>query len=456
MFRQKELSMKRNLRFAVAFLILFVAASPAPAGLILLNNHVEVFAQATADGTDSSGAIFPLVGEEQFIQTGSGRDGTVSIPASLAGSAQNYSAYANALSGDAVANGQTHGFISSIVLGNSALLIHGGGSAVASGEDFFGTYTPGIGYNGYAIGRSDSITQLQFQVDQPYNYQFTGLTSGKHDQPLNDARVGFGYQLSTGGGPLPSQGVLAPGYIYNVNGKAIGVDGIISTYDFFLSLSSVGPVGSVQEAPIVPAGFVPDSGGFVFNNIASGSWFDPPITEGYHYETTDGSLFTSILDFPTGFTSPFQVSVGGQLLGQFLPGQSVDFGTGVSAFDLTGIQPGVDVQDAAGFPLRLAFNTSTADFRMTPTTLATTAVPEPDSFALLGFGMLILLGYRKRRSFNRGKSARGSPARPALQSFNGAAVFQPRKGRGKRPRLDGCRCFNGAAVFQPRKAHRSR
>ena len=56
------------------------------------------------------------------------------------------------------------------------------------------------------------------------------------------------------------------------------------------------------------------------------------------------------------------------------------------------------------------------------------------------------------RSFNRGKNVSNSHTANFFRSFNGAAVFQPRKGdRRDLQHLISHICFNGAAVFQPRK-----
>jgi hypothetical protein len=81
------------------------------------------------------------------------------------------------------------------------------------------------------------------------------------------------------------------------------------------------------------------------------------------------SLFTSILDFPVGFADPFTVSTGSAVLGQFGPGQSVDFtrfGGGVTEFTVTGISPLADAANPVAFPLQLGFNTPTATFEMQP------------------------------------------------------------------------------------------
>ena len=121
--------------------------------------------------------------------------------------------------------------------------------------------------------------------------------------------------------------------------------------------------GGAQENPALPDSG--DAGGWAFDGAESGTWFDPPVVPGYRYTMTSASLFEAILDFPTGFDAPFTVTVGDTPLGEFSPGDVVSLG-GVSEFTITGIQPMVDAEDAAAFPIKLAFDTPTADFVMAP------------------------------------------------------------------------------------------
>lgn len=134
-------------------------------------------------------------------------------------------------------------------------------------------------------------------------------------------------------------------------------------------------VGIDQDEPIMPTNNNNNSNTFTFNNVPGGNWFDPPIVSSFNFTAEPGSLFAHVLDFPTGFSNPFIVSVGGTTLGQYLPGQSVDFssypGGGVSNFVISGINPGVDAADPLGFPIKLDFTTPTASFSMTG------VVPEP-------------------------------------------------------------------------------
>ena len=106
-------------------------------------------------------------------------------------------------------------------------------------------------------------------------------------------------------------------------------------------------------------------------------------------------------DFPPGFTSPFTVEANGQNLGSYSPGQIVDFTQfstgGVSNFRVTGINPLVDPANPTVFPLKLAFNTPTANFTMQGLTPAITAVPEPGTLALLAMAAGPVAGVAVRR-----------------------------------------------------------
>ncbi len=141
----------------------------------------------------------------------------------------------------------------------------------------------------------------------------------------------------------------------------------IGSSRIILTLSGVSP-GGTQNNPVLPGGMV--GGSFTFIGVITGAWFDPPTAEGFRYTMTSDSLFTKILDFPKGLGDRFTVTVGDEVLGEFGPGQEVDFtsfpGGGVKEFAVTGISPLADPEDPIAFPLKLAFNTEKADFMMTP------------------------------------------------------------------------------------------
>lgn len=157
--------------------------------------------------------------------------------------------------------------------------------------------------------------------------------------------------------------------------------------------SAVTAPGFDQNNPIMPG--LSNPGQFAFENIMSGRWFDPPATEGYTFQTTDGSKFTNILNFPSGFNTDFSVVVGGQVLGTFGAGDSVNFesflGGAVSQFQILGISPTVDSEDPLAFPIQLAFSTPTASFTMSA------IVPEPSTGLFAAMGAAALCLRRARR-----------------------------------------------------------
>jgi hypothetical protein len=125
--------------------------------------------------------------------------------------------------------------------------------------------------------------------------------------------------------------------------------------------------------PVMPNGTGTSSNGNVIwyfsTTCIAGCWFDPPMADGYVYETDGASRFTSIDDFPTGFGQPFEVVIDSGSLGTFGPGDSVDFsgepGGGVLSFTILGITPDVDASDPEAFPLQLSLDVAPATFTMT-------------------------------------------------------------------------------------------
>lgn len=114
------------------------------------------------------------------------------------------------------------------------------------------------------------------------------------------------------------------------------------------------PVTEGQQTALLPDRIV--KGVKIFDKAPSGAWFDPPANMGFQFVALDGSLFTSISGFPCAVapassdikTAPFNVLVKNEqgnyeIIGQYFPGQSVDFtkilGKGVSEFVISGIDP---------------------------------------------------------------------------------------------------------------------
>ncbi|MGD2180502.1 XDD3 family exosortase-dependent surface protein [Lusitaniella coriacea] len=133
----------------------------------------------------------------------------------------------------------------------------------------------------------------------------------------------------------------------------------------------------------------------IFENTFSHLWYDPDPEMGYTFRGQQDTLFTEILNFPCGLDADdkFTVSVGNLPLGEFQPGQSVNFSqlipgiTGVPEFTITGINPENDYTpfpSESQFASQLKFNVETPSF-----TIETfyVSVPEPNSVL-----SLILLG----------------------------------------------------------------
>jgi hypothetical protein len=164
--------------------------------------------------------------------------------------------------------------------------------------------------------------------------------------------------------------------------------------------------GSSQQNPIMPNVTLP--GLWSFFDVPTGKYIDPPTAYGFRYEMTSDSLFTQILDFPTGFNTPFTVLVKDILLGEFTVGNSVNFsnysrllgnllvGSGVKEFSVTGLN--VDPTNPAAFPIKLAFNTEKANLNMHAMLNEAEAVPEPSAMlGLFASGSFLVGVVRKRK-----------------------------------------------------------
>jgi PEP-CTERM motif len=165
--------------------------------------------------------------------------------------------------------------------------------------------------------------------------------------------------------------------------------------------------GLSQQNPIMPNVTLP--GFWSFFDVPTDRFIDPPTAYGFRYEITSDSLFTQILDFPTGFNTPFSVLVKDVLLGDFSVGKSVNFsnyssllgnllvgGSGVKEFSVTGLN--VDPTNPAAFPLKVAFNTDKANLNMHALLNEAEAVPEPSTMlGLVASGSFLVGVVRKRR-----------------------------------------------------------
>jgi len=135
-----------------------------------------------------------------------------------------------------------------------------------------------------------------------------------------------------------------------------------------------------------------------------------PIEKGFEFVATDDTLFTEILDFPVGEDDLFTVMVDDLILGEFSPGDRVDFlsllGSGVSRFKVTDIDYFIGNTEETYFPIQLAFDKNVGSFKMRPIVTEEETkkqkVPESNSvWGLIGlgvFGVWKFIGLRNRKS----------------------------------------------------------
>ncbi|MBW4557948.1 MAG: hypothetical protein KME59_18840 [Trichormus sp. ATA11-4-KO1] len=149
--------------------------------------------------------------------------------------------------------------------------------------------------------------------------------------------------------------------------------------------------GTTQQNPILPTST--DGNWQIFSNVPGCRWYDPHTTYGFEFQALDDTLFTEILDFPIGDDDRFTVSVGDRILGEFGPGQNVDFvslfGSGISHFKITDIDSLFGSTAETAFPIQLAFNDRIGSFKMRPISQETSPQSTPESTSALG---LLALG----------------------------------------------------------------
>jgi hypothetical protein len=142
----------------------------------------------------------------------------------------------------------------------------------------------------------------------------------------------------------------------------------------------------------------------VFNDIPSTCWFDPETTYGFKFQALENTRFTDLLDFPVGIDADerFTVQVGEEILGEFSPGESVDFvsllGEGIAEFKILDIDIQEELTDV---PFKLGFNEALATFQMRGIAEheeIPTRIPEPASVAgILTIGLLGIGGKLTQR-----------------------------------------------------------
>ena len=153
--------------------------------------------------------------------------------------------------------------------------------------------------------------------------------------------------------------------------------------------------GLTQQNPILPNSI--QNGWQVFNKVPGCRWFDPPTTYGFEFQSLEDTLFTEILDFPAGDDQEFTVAVGDSILGNFSPGDKLDFvsllGYPVDNFRITGIDSLFGPTAETAFPIQLAFQEREGSFKMRQISKPIDAEPVPEPGSILAAkGMLLWFG----------------------------------------------------------------
>lgn len=221
-----------------------------------------------------------------------------------------------------------------------------------------------------------------------FSFQFTGSTGISGSAP-------FQYWFDGGSGSYA---------------EARGVGDIIISKD--------GVVVSQIISPELPDRS--EDGWWWFDDVDGNRWYDPTTTYGFDYEMVEDSLFTNILGLPVNLDADetFSIAVGDVLLGDFTSQDTVDFSDysdllgdllvagsdgklGVAKFSIAGIDSPIDPDDPLAFPVQLAFDTSSASFKMRSFEREEDVEPGnpiPEPSAILGLCGFSIMGLLKRRA----------------------------------------------------------
>ncbi len=417
-----------NTCFWVVLVLAASVPSSATAGITAISSVVQVDADAHVGPAPSGGTPRPLHVTGQSTQVG-------------------HSAFAGIAQTDGVWTGPgTAWLIGNGWLSSTALTLTGWVAAYSEVVAAEEALSPGVcNFQGCtAVTAGSSQLTSSFTIDTTYHYRFS-----------SDAYSGFAFTspgsnafVSKNGIPNTPSGTLGPG-TYGVTASTAslglvhspgytnpGVPALASAVgraSFVLQLcpviAGVGPCGSSQSNAIIalmvsnltaqafqmPSAQFPysvPSGKFL--NVSSGNWVDPASAEtSYDFSMTSNSLFTRIASLPVGLDADnrMTVSYGDLVLGTFAGGDSVDFtgqfGGGVPVFQVSGID-----RSGSSFPIKLEFNTASADFFATP-------APEPETVIMLAWGVIGLAGLSRNSARPRPSAmdcARSTPRRSSHAS----------------------------------------
>jgi len=293
------------------------------------------------------------------------------------------------------------------------------------GQENFGGYSPGnynpnvgpVTANGSGLvvcGPPNNCGSGGNPVPNGYG-NFAGTTNvGQISSAAGLAYVGFDYKVPaassvtfgfTGGSKTESPsgffGVIGSGASMGIN-----TDTVNGLYYLDNVLWADGP-GISATNPLYPDSST--SGGGCGSGKVCWFWpavlgfdlfFDPAGANAYTYQTLDGSLFTSVSGFPSGFASAFDISSGGTNYGLFGPGQKLIFpGGGVSQFTISGITPAVNGSSPTAFPIQIGLNRIGASVEATAFEQSGSSVPEPSFLGILP--LLITVTWFLQRATNK-------------------------------------------------------
>lgn len=161
----------------------------------------------------------------------------------------------------------------------------------------------------------------------------------------------------------------------------------------FGGVSGVEP-GTIPELPVLP--FMPAPGVFTFDAPTPQRWFDPPSVDGFTYRL-EGGTFIAVGTPPESFGfDSVTLYIDGVAVSELDAGDIFDFllagYTDITTFDLRGISPLVDPTNPVAFPTYLDFTAGATGLSMT----AIAAVPEPEQWAMMMFGLLFILAVSRR------------------------------------------------------------